>query len=313
MQRKTRKIIIRVLAIATGFVATFILAALSVCAIMDKTNGSIVSSGITRRYLLYVPTTYDRSKATPLVISIHPAATWPAVQAHISRWNELAEQRGFIVVYPAGSGAFFGGYLPGPHAFHMGPRNLSLDVRFISDLMDKLEAEYHIDRDRIYANGMSNGGGMAFELGCKLPGRIAAVALVAPALTLDYCAGAPPVPLLAFHGTADRLSPYLGGSSPVSPGTFPHIPEWTALVARRNQCAADPGETRVTGRLRRLAYTGCARHADVVLYTVEGGGHTWPGSPESAWMKRIGGPTSYDINATAATWDFFVQHPRAPR
>ncbi len=94
-----------------------ILTAFACFYIMDKTNGTIVSSGMTRRYLLYVPKTYDRSEATPLLISIHPAATWPSVEMHISRWNDLAEQYGFLVVYPAGSGAFFGGLGPGPLVF----------------------------------------------------------------------------------------------------------------------------------------------------------------------------------------------------
>jgi hypothetical protein len=72
---------------------------------MDKTNGTIISSGVTRRYLLYcVPKICDRSKAAPLVISMHPGAAWPAVQMNITRWNGLADEHGFIVVYPAGMG-----------------------------------------------------------------------------------------------------------------------------------------------------------------------------------------------------------------
>lgn len=59
---------------------------------MDKTNGVIVSSGVTRRYLLYVPKTYDRSKPTPLVISMHAAALWPAAEMAISRWNDVADE-----------------------------------------------------------------------------------------------------------------------------------------------------------------------------------------------------------------------------
>lgn len=312
MKAKRRKIILGVLVIVIGLPVAFILTAYACVSIMDKTNGTIVSSGVTRRYLLYVPKTYDRSKAAPLVISMHPGASWPAAEMHISGWNEVAEQHGFIVVYPAGSGVF-GGFSPGPHVFHMGPRSLGREVRFISDLIDKLEAEYNIDRTRIYADGMSNGGGMAFALSCRLSDRIAAVGAVAAAQMLDWelCADSRPVPTVAFHGTADPMAPYQGGSSPISPGVFPSIRDWAARVAQRNQCEGGPSDTRITTSVRRLGYTNCAENADVVLYTVEGGGHTWPGGkPLPEWMA---GRTTGEINASSVMWEFFLQHRRGSK
>jgi len=312
MNRKRRKIILAVFVIVIGLPAAFVLTAFVWFSIMDKTNGTIISSGVTRRYLLYVPKTYDRSKATPLVISIHPAATWPAIEMSISRWNDLAERYGFIVVYPAGSGAFFGGFSPGPQVWPMGPRSLGRDVRYVSDLIDNLQSEYNIDPNRIYADGMSNGGGMAFALSCKLSDRIAAVGAVAAAqaLSWDRCGDSKPVPTVAFHGTADKFAPYQGGLSPIAPGSFPNIPDWTAHVAQRNQCKGDPSDTRITASVRRLAYTNCAENADVILYTVEGGGHTWPGGkPLLEWWA---GRTTSEINATRVMWAFFTQHPRGP-
>src|SRR6202162_3559766 len=286
----------------TAFLSVFCLAAFT----WDNTNGTIVSSGETRQYLLYVPKTYDRSKATPLVISLHGAVLWPAAEMEISRWNELADERGFIVVYPSGSDV--------PRVWPMGPLSLGRDVRFISDLIDKLEAAYNIDPARIYADGLSNGGGMAFALSCRLSDRIAAVGAVAAAQMLPWndCGDSRPVPTVAFHGTADPFAPYRGGSSPIiSPTPFPSIRDWTARVARRNQCKGDPGDTRITASVRRLAYTNCAENANVILYTVEGGGHTWPGGgamPEW-WVGR----TTRDINASRVMWEFFVQHPRGPK
>ena len=257
MSRKRTKTIIGVPLIVIGLPVASIPAAFACFSVMDKTNGTIVTSGVTRRYLLYVPKTYDRSKATALVISIHPAATWPAVEMNISRWNDLAEQYGFIVVYPAGSGAFFSASSPGPHLWPMGPSSLGREVRSISDLIDKLEAEYNIDPRRIYADGMSNGGGLAFALSCKLSDRIAAVRAVvaAQALSWDRCGDSKPVPTVAFHGTADKFAPYQGGSSPIAPGPFPNIPDWTAHVAQRNQCQGDPSDIRITASVGRLAYT----------------------------------------------------------
>ncbi len=287
----------------TAFLSVFCLAAF---ASLNETNGTIVSSGEPRQYLLYVPKSYDRSKPTPLVISLHPAASWPAAEMEISRWNELADEHGFIVVYPSGSDV--------PRVWPMGPRSLGLDVRFISDLIDKLEAAYNIDPNRIYADGMSNGGGMAFALSCRLSDRIAAVGAVAAAqafLPVDRCGDSRPVPTVAFHGTADPFAPYQGGPSPISPTPFPNIRDWTARVARRNRCKGDPSDTRITASVRRLAYTNCAENGDVILYTVEGGGHTWPGGkPLPEWWV---GRTTREINASSVEWEFFMQHPLGPK
>ena len=305
MKGKRRKIIVGVLVIVIGLPVALILTAWVCVSIMDKTNGTIVSSGVTRRYLLYVPKTYDRSKPTPLVISMH-MALWPAAEMEVSRWNALADGHGFIVVYPSGSDV--------PRVWHIGGRRMGVDVKFISDLIDKLEAEYNIDPNRIYADGMSIGGGMAFALSCRLSNRIAAVGAVAAVqafLPVDECGDSRPVPTVAFHGTADRAAPYQGGSSWVAPVTFPNIQDWTTRVARRNQCKGDPSDTRITANVRRLAYTNCAENADVILYTVEGGGHTWPGGkPMPEWIV---GRTTSEINATHVMWEFFVQHPRGSK
>ena len=142
----------------------------------NRENGSFVSSGEKREYVLYVPKTYDRSRPTPLVISMHGAGLWGAAQRDISQWNDLADRKGFIVVYPSGVGG------NGLRIWRAQPGyGLTRDVRFISDLIDTLSAAYNIDSTRVYANGLSNGGGMSFALSCTLSNRIAAVGLVAAA------------------------------------------------------------------------------------------------------------------------------------
>jgi polyhydroxybutyrate depolymerase len=184
------------------------------------------------------------------------------------------------------------------------------DVRFISDLIDTLEASYNIDPARIYANGLSNGGGMAFVLSCTLSDRIAAVGMVAAAQSLpwSWCTDPRAVPMIAFHGTADPMVPYHGGGSPV-PRTrrFPDVPAWTADWARRNRCGPNPVESVVAADVTRREYTSCADDAAVVLYTIRGGGHTWPGGkPLPEWAV---GPTSRSIDATSQMWAFFRAHP----
>ena len=145
----------------------------------NRNNGSIVSSGENREYLLYVPESYDSTSPTPLVISMHGGGLWPAQQMNLSHWNRLADENGFIVVYPWGAG-----YPRKWETFDAADPDLERDVRFISELIDKLQSAYNIDRARIYANGLSNGGGMAFVLSCTLSERIAAVGMVAAAQTL---------------------------------------------------------------------------------------------------------------------------------
>jgi polyhydroxybutyrate depolymerase len=270
----------------------------------NRNNGSFISSGETRKYLLYVPRSYDRTRPTPLVISMHGAGGWPAQQRNLSEWNRLAESQGFIVVYPS---AVYGA---GPRIWRVGEgAGLEKDVQFISELIDRLEAAYNIDRERIYANGMSNGGGMSFVLSCTLSDRIAAVGMVGAAQTLPWrwCTDHRPVPMIAFHGTADRMAPYNGGRSTIAPDLFPSIPAWTAKWAGRNRCGPNPVESVVAADVTRREYTNCADDAAVVFYIVRGGGHSWPGGePLPEWFV---GPTSRSIDATSEMWAFFRAHP----
>ena len=269
----------------------------------NRDNGSFVSSGEKRDYLLYVPKSYDRSRPTPLVISMHGAGLWGASQRDISRWNDLADRKGFIVVYPSGVGG------KGVRVWRAEPGDgLTKDVRFISELIDTLSRSYNIDSTRVYANGLSNGGGMSFVLSCTLADRIAAIGMVAAAQTIPWtwCKDARAVPMIAFHGTADPEIPYNGGSSWISPRPFPSTPRWAANWATRNRCAASPVESAVAVDVTRRTYANCANDAAVVLYTVKGGGHTWPGgTPLPEWFV---GRTTRSIDATGLMWTFFREH-----
>jgi len=270
----------------------------------NRNNGSMVSSGDRREYLLYVPSTYDRSKPALLVISMHGAGGWPVQQMELSGWNRLAEREGFIVVYPSGLDQ------AGPRVWRDGAgRAVQKDSAFISQLIDKLEADYNIDHERIYANGMSNGGGMSFVLSCTLSDRIAAVGLVGAAnLTpWSWCTDRHAVPMIDFHGTADSMAPYRGGESWVSQRPFPSVPNWAANWARRNRCDPRPVETNAAIGVTRREYTHCADDAAVVLYIIRGGGHTWPGGQQlPEWFA---GTTSRSIDATREMWAFFRAHP----
>ena len=297
----------RLLAIVLAILAVPVAIALveaAKSAASDHTNGSMVSAGVERRYLLYVPRSYDRAKPAPLVISIHGAGAWPAQQMDTSQWNTIADREGLIVVYPAGVDG------RGPRIWRVGDDpELALDVTFIRNLIDRLAASYNIDRRRIYANGLSNGGGMSFVLSCELPDRIAAVGLVATAQTMAWegCRDQRPVPMISFHGDADTHTPFHGGTSWISPRAFPSQVQWTANWARRNRCGESSSDVRLAVDVVRRAYSRCANGADVTLYVIEGGGHTWPGGGHlPRWAL---GRTTHSIDATELMWEFFRAHP----
>jgi polyhydroxybutyrate depolymerase len=273
--------------------------------IANRTNGSIESGGQVRRYLLHVPDKYDPETPAPLVISIHGFAEWPAHQMQISRWDELADEEGFLVVFPSGTSFPLRWSAHGQADLEQNPLR---DVEFISDLIDHLEQEYNIDPNRIYANGLSNGGGMSFMLSCYRSDRIAAIGTVAGAYLLPWesCQPDRPIPIIAFHGVADPVVPFAGGPSRSFDVPFPSIVEWVAEAAKRNGCQSVvelPDQGEVSG----MGYTECSQNAEVVFYQVETGGHSWPGGePLPYW---IAGNTTQDVDATRLMWQFFQEHP----
>ena len=292
-------IAVTLLLIAALFVGVFAIG-------IDRTNGKLISSGQEREYLLYVPDSYHPRNPAPLVISLHGYVEWPAHQMQLSGWNDLADEYGFIVVYPSG--------VDFPRRWRTsgraeGEADPLIDVRFISDLIDRLEQDYTIDPARIYANGLSNGGGMSYLLGCTLSDRIAAVGSVAGAYLypLDECAPVRPVPLIAFHGTADPIVAYAGGPSRSFDLPFPNLPDWMAAYAARNSCEPVLLSLPAQGSVSGVHYSGCGHDADVFFYTIEGGGHTWPGG--QALPEWLVGITTQEIDATRVMWEFFQQHP----
>ncbi|MBN2549821.1 MAG: hypothetical protein JXB15_11725 [Anaerolineales bacterium] len=294
-----------VLIVTLGLISLSVLAA-GAFLLANRNNGGLISSGEKRAYLLYVPESYNPAVPTPLVISIHGFAEWPAHQMQISRWNRLADRDGFIVVYPSGT------RFPlrwRTHGALDGQANSMLDVTFISDLIDSLSADYNIDPTRIFANGLSNGGGMSFVLSCKLSERIAAFGGVSGAYLLPWedCNPARPVPAILFHGTADPIVPYQGGPSGMFDIPFPSIPEWVGVLAQRNGCVEAYQQQPASGDVSGIQYTGC--DADVIFYTIVGGGHSWPGG--EPLPQSIVGYTTMDIDATQMMWEFFQQHPLA--
>jgi polyhydroxybutyrate depolymerase len=298
----------RLLLILIGSLVVLSLIVILAYRLANRTNGTLVSSGEQRTYLLYVPESYDPSIPAPLVITFHGFVQWPANQMELSHWNDLADEHGFIVVYPSGTHFPLRWRTGGGFSADTDPVR---DVSFISDLIDKLESEYSIDPARIYANGMSNGGGMTFILSCQLSERIAAVGMVAGAFfyTWEECNPARQVPAIVFHGTDDPIVPYQGGQVGTFKLPFPALQEWVDELARRSGCDPEPEQLPSFGDVSGIQYQNCG--ADVVFYTISGGGHSWPGG--KALPSGLVAYTTQDIDATRAMLDFFQQHPLTGR
>ena len=296
------KNVLKVVLIFFGFFLIFLLLFGVVIKLVDHTNGRLVSSGEKREYLLYVPKSYDPNKSVPLVITIHGFTQWPANQAAVSQWNELADEEGFIVVYPSGLGF--------PKRWRVSPdfddsAAVEIELQFFRDLIDKLSKEYNIDPERVYANGLSNGGGMSVRLACDMPEHIAAIGCVAGAYLVDLNACPGGVPGIFFHGQADKVVPFEGGYARSFPIDFPNIAVFVNDYAQTNGCDAKETVILETENVLGVRYEGCDPGAYVKFYTIADGGHTWPGGkPLPAFIV---GKTTQEIDATRLMWEFFVE------
>ncbi|MCB0209177.1 MAG: prolyl oligopeptidase family serine peptidase [Anaerolineae bacterium] len=245
-----------------------------------------------RHYRLHIPPSYKPNQPLPLVINLHGLNSNAAQQEQVSQMSVKADQMGFVVVYPEGRGQ--------PQTWYIGPgAEGAADLQFMHDLVTHLQGQLSLDPTRIYATGMSNGAQMSNRLGCTMADVFAAIAPVSGGYpTLDNCHPTQPVPVVAFHGTADKLLPYQGQGRLLLP-----VPDWAAAWATRNGCEATPSTTFHQGEVTGQTWSHCQANADVVLYTIQGRGHSWPGSSMPPDI------TTQDINATDVIWEFFAAHP----
>jgi polyhydroxybutyrate depolymerase len=271
---------------------------------------------VERSYKEYLPASYGTS-AAPVVIQLHGYLSGADGQIAMSAIEPTAEAGGFVVLTPQGNGA---------HAYwNAAPEpDLPDDVAFVRTLIDDVIAERCVDPTRVYVVGMSNGAFLASRVACELSDRVAGVAAVAGLLDPKACSPARPVPVLAVHGTGDRFVPADGSRGPAldtlawdsaSTHAFEAVP-WApvrssaAAWAERNGCRTAPTETPVSAAVTKVAYGSCRDGADVVLYEVEGGGHTWPGSRFSAASAPVLGATTTDIDADTVIWESLREHHR---
>src|SRR6266487_501169 len=220
-------------------------------------EGTLTSGGVTRHYLLHIPPSYQASNAVPLIINFHGYNSNSQQEENLTGMSTKADREGFIVVYTNGiNSTWFTG--PG--------ENGQRDQQFIRDLIASLEGQYIVDLKRIYATGISNGGGMTNRLGCDMADLIAAIAPNSGAYNFwQNCNPSRPVPVLAFHGLDDNIVPYEGGTPKIME---PPIEEWAAAWATRNGCSSTPSITTPVDTVTVRTWSVCKDNADVILYTL---------------------------------------------
>lgn len=273
---------------------------------------SLESGGRTRSAVVHVPASYDGSRPVPLVLLLHGGGGNGAQAEAAYRMNDVADRNGFIVAYPNGTSRM-GNMLTWDAANCCGYAYDEQvdDVTFINALLDELERNYQIDTRRVYATGMSNGGMMTYRLGCRLSDRLAAIAPVAGALNDTDCVPASPLPVIIFHGTDDQHVLYNGGMAPLqfSPRIDQPVSYAVSFWVARDGCSTTPEtETSASGNIVKTTYSGGVDGSEVILYTIVGGGHAWPGGvPPSRPGADV--PTQ-EINASELMWEFFARHPR---
>jgi len=237
-------------------------------AVVDGGRRRITVAGEERSYILDAPAA-PGDRPLPVVLSFHGFRGSAWRHRWWTGWGVLALREGFITINPEGHDGVELLQTTG-RGWDFRPGE-TRDATFVGALLDGLERERCVDRRRIFATGMSNGGFFTNLLGCALSDRLAAVAPVAGAIPLRRCTPSRPLPILLIHGSADQV---------VNPDMVRSARDWWAGV---DGCEA-PEEQDGCAR-----YRGCA--ADVV-YCEGSQGHIWPG------------------DATARIWRFFQAHPR---
>jgi polyhydroxybutyrate depolymerase len=281
---------------ATGTATAAVAGPCSIAPPAGSYTVTLASGGLQRSALVHVPPGLAAGGAVPLLLALHGAyGNGPFMQSY-SGFSKLADRDDFIVVYPSAAGRFW---------------NISEaagqpdDVTFIAALITDLESGLCIDRKRVFATGVSNGGGMVALLGCVMSATFAGVATVAGEYdTLPPCRPSRPVSLLEIHGTADRIAPYFGrrGHSTAA-GLPPLVTAW----AGRDGCSNTPAGKRIASRTTEFRWKRCRDGTTVEHIRIAGGAHQWPG----ATPPDPGPPPT--ILASSTVWSFFAAlGPQAP-
>lgn len=283
-----------------------------------------------RRWLIHLPSGYDDHAALPVVIMLHGGGATARSAAMETGWNELADQAGFLAVYPdalARDPNQMASFPANPQLWNDGSnryfasRNDPDDISFLDWLLDELDERFQADMRRVFLTGFSNGASMAFRAGMELSHRITAIAPVAGTCWLDKIELQRPVPLCYITGTADPLNPIDGGptkiifegSEMIRAQPKPPLRDALRKWAIANGWRGDPSSIQQIDGVHMETFPGHTAAAQVVYLTVEGLGHVWPGGTSPLPESVVGQPSD-KLPGTQRIWQFFQQFnaPDAP-
>jgi len=252
-------------------------------------------AGITREYLLFVPSSYTGEEAFPLVLNFHGGSGNATSQQWTSDMRELSESEGFLLVYPEGEELEAGSTHWNPIPPTPESKSTTDDFGFVAAIIDQMAEGYLVDEGRVYATGYSNGAGMSYGLLCYLSDRIAAAAPVSGSMYVmmsEGCEATQPKAVAIFNGTQDYERPYEGLD-----GWFLPVETAVDFWLNHNGINGAPLVESFDAQgftMERRLYTGGS--ANVALYKAIGGGHDWfDVDIEGANLDRI-------------IWDFLSAH-----
>ncbi len=287
---------------------------------------TIQVDGQTRRYAIYLPHGLEHTPH-PLIFELHGGGIYIEDETGESGhktpyklWMNLADREKCIVVYPEGLNGKYGKPTWNDCLANSTVSSIADDVKFISTLIDDIQSKYRIDRSRIYVSGTSNGGLMALRMAIELSDKIAAVAAVAAAMPDDSKCAQPvkPISILFMNGTDDNHLPYHGGvlSNPPKPdhGTVYSTEDSVNIWTTVNQTNPTPVvydfpdiNKQDNSTVTRYRYSNGIEGTEVVLYKINGGGHSAPSIQEQySWLfEQYFGKQNHDIEMTSEVWNFF--------
>jgi polyhydroxybutyrate depolymerase len=298
--------------------AVLLLLSMNVMALEPGDHRRVLTvDGQEREYLLRVPKTADDApREPPVVLAFHGGGSNAEAMIGFSGLNETAEREGFLVVYPNGAGRVARARTwNGGNCCGYAQRHMIDDVKFVRLLLDDMKQATPFDEHRVYATGISNGAMMCYRLASELSDRIAAIAPVGGPMGTEGCSPAQPVPVCHFHGTADQFAPYAGGrgARSLTQTNFFSVEHSIGQWVKANGCHPDPQVEELPAkvddgtRITRSVYTGGREGAEVVLFTIHGGGHTWPGRQPALQFL---GPSTRNLDANEVMWEFFERFQR---
>jgi polyhydroxybutyrate depolymerase len=249
-----------------------------------------------------------------LVIVLHGARLSAKIAELVTEFDKLSNEKHFIVVYP---NAIYRQWNDGRRKEDNPSYGID-DVKFISQLIDYLIWKYHINPKRVYVAGYSSGGMLSQKLGMEVTDKIAAIAEVASSLPLSQIAlnikPTKPLPVLMINGTNDPAFPWGGGTTsiigikvgPVAP-VMESAQYW---IDANGGLTVEPRIQRLIGDKKGkttvdMTHFSTKSNAPVILYKINGGGHTWPGSEVPLRSIPFLGRQSKELNGSELIWEFF--------